>query len=385
MIYDAVIIGAGPAGLTAAIQLQMSGWNVAVIEKDAFPRDKVCGGFIGPEHKPTFRRWDILDELMQQGTSAVANICLGSAQGAFVKAPIVYEGKKDFGLAVSRRLLDWTLMKKALSLGADLYKESFVTTVTTREGLHEITLHKRLERSTVTLSGRHLICAGGSHRGKASSDRAPMFGVAANFKDVSDMEENVYLYFMDQAHLGINRFEHDETNICYVVDQKLFQAMDGDMQRIYIKMKQENPVLNRQLKSSRQVTHWKATSVFKPVEYRFFKDGMFFVGDAVGVINPVMGGGNSMALNSALLLAGLMAQYNPQDFPAAVVAAAYENFWKKHYLARYRLSWWLGDAAHNRHLSDLGVRLFQCSHALLNKVFEHSHSVRPIDVSLARL
>ena len=41
--YDIVIIGAGPAGATCALALKESGLKVAVIDKDGFPRDKICG------------------------------------------------------------------------------------------------------------------------------------------------------------------------------------------------------------------------------------------------------------------------------------------------------------------------------------------------------
>jgi flavin-dependent dehydrogenase len=45
--YDAIIVGAGPAGNTAAILLASAGWSVALIEKQPFPRRKVCGACIG--------------------------------------------------------------------------------------------------------------------------------------------------------------------------------------------------------------------------------------------------------------------------------------------------------------------------------------------------
>ena len=41
--FDALIIGAGPAGSSAAILLARAGWSVALIEKQRFPRRKVCG------------------------------------------------------------------------------------------------------------------------------------------------------------------------------------------------------------------------------------------------------------------------------------------------------------------------------------------------------
>ena len=41
--FDVIIAGAGPAGLTAAIKLAGSGANIALLEKDIFPREKICG------------------------------------------------------------------------------------------------------------------------------------------------------------------------------------------------------------------------------------------------------------------------------------------------------------------------------------------------------
>ena len=40
---DALIIGAGPAGASTAILLKLAGWRVILVEKSAYPRQKVCG------------------------------------------------------------------------------------------------------------------------------------------------------------------------------------------------------------------------------------------------------------------------------------------------------------------------------------------------------
>jgi flavin-dependent dehydrogenase len=52
MTYDAIVIGAGPAGSTAARLLAQAGWSVAVVEKTPFPRRKVCGEFISATSLP---------------------------------------------------------------------------------------------------------------------------------------------------------------------------------------------------------------------------------------------------------------------------------------------------------------------------------------------
>lgn len=44
--YDAIIIGGGPAGSMTGITLQKRGYKTCIIDKSAFPRDKLCGGLL---------------------------------------------------------------------------------------------------------------------------------------------------------------------------------------------------------------------------------------------------------------------------------------------------------------------------------------------------
>ena len=46
--YDVIIVGAGPAGSTLAHTLQDSGKRILLIDKQTFPRDKTCAGWVTP-------------------------------------------------------------------------------------------------------------------------------------------------------------------------------------------------------------------------------------------------------------------------------------------------------------------------------------------------
>lgn len=63
MFYDAIVVGAGPAGTMAARYLAQKGVNVAILDKEEFPRDKPCGGGLTyrvlkrfPELQPSIER-----------------------------------------------------------------------------------------------------------------------------------------------------------------------------------------------------------------------------------------------------------------------------------------------------------------------------------------
>ena len=45
---DVIVIGAGPAGAATAAHLARSGVDVLLVDRERFPRDKVCGDFVGP-------------------------------------------------------------------------------------------------------------------------------------------------------------------------------------------------------------------------------------------------------------------------------------------------------------------------------------------------
>ncbi len=48
-VFEAVVVGAGPAGSLAAAQLSRMGRSVVLLEAASFPRDKVCGDVLLPE------------------------------------------------------------------------------------------------------------------------------------------------------------------------------------------------------------------------------------------------------------------------------------------------------------------------------------------------
>jgi geranylgeranyl reductase family protein len=70
MRYDAIVVGGGPAGSTCARLLGRAGWSVVVIDRAAFPRDKVCAGWLTPEVFPlldlTVAEYAVQDRTLQE-------------------------------------------------------------------------------------------------------------------------------------------------------------------------------------------------------------------------------------------------------------------------------------------------------------------------------
>jgi geranylgeranyl reductase family protein len=114
--YDAVVVGAGPAGSTAAIVLARGGARVALVDKASFPRDKACGDLVGP------RGLALLDDLglAVPGGRRVAEMLVVGPSGRRVVLPAragrTYPGH---GLAIPRKRFDAWLRDAALDAGAE--------------------------------------------------------------------------------------------------------------------------------------------------------------------------------------------------------------------------------------------------------------------------
>ena len=97
--YDVAIVGAGPAGSAAAIRLVLAGKRVVLIEKEKFPRHKLCGEFISPECLTNFDELGVLDSMRVAGGVEIGAEHLNSA-GALGQEPD--DGPEQHGLAAAR-------------------------------------------------------------------------------------------------------------------------------------------------------------------------------------------------------------------------------------------------------------------------------------------
>src|SRR5438093_25151 len=75
-VYDALVIGGGPAGATTALLLARAGWSVALVERSPFPRRKVCGEFLSATNLPLLRHLGVGDAFRDLAGPEVRRVVL---------------------------------------------------------------------------------------------------------------------------------------------------------------------------------------------------------------------------------------------------------------------------------------------------------------------
>ena len=114
--FDVVVVGSGPAGATAAVELARGGASVALVDKATFPRDKACGDVVGPRGVAVL---EDLGLLPSAGTRAVRELVVLGPTGGRVTLPcFAGDTYPDHGFALARRSFDAVLADAAQEAGA---------------------------------------------------------------------------------------------------------------------------------------------------------------------------------------------------------------------------------------------------------------------------
>ena len=191
--YDVLIVGAGPAGATAATLLARAGWSVAVVEKQAFPRRKVCGECIAASNLPLLQALGI--DLAAFKAAAGAPLrrvaVLQGAQQLDFDLPAAPRAGMEWGHALGRETLDPLLLDLAREAGAVVWQPWAVDALEGGPGAFRCSLRNATATTQrATLTAPLAILANGSweplpaQRAQRRTERraSDLFAFKANFR-----------------------------------------------------------------------------------------------------------------------------------------------------------------------------------------------------------
>ena len=366
------IAGAGPAGSSLAIRLATRGFGVTLIERESFPRHKLCGEFISPECLRHFSELGI-DGILSAGGERITETRFFDRRGNGFAMPSSMLDGTGFALSLSRFEMDRQLMERARAAGVNVLESTRVSGLEMDRGrITSLTLFgeggsmQELKADLfVDAAGRGSVVSklierhSRSKAGKTPVQPSLAVGFKAHFDGARVPPGVCEIYFFPGGYGGLTSIENGRANLCFLVDPSAARKMGGNPDELL----RNAVMLNRQaagsLADAGPVTDWLAVSVnsFGRAE-QAAASNLFAVGDAAAFIDPFTGSGMLMALESSALLAEAAAA-NPHD--AAAIARVYRSSYDRIFSRRLRVCSFLRRAAFLPLVPTLAISFFNFS------------------------
>ncbi len=357
--HDVLIVGAGPSGSIAALCLAREGFNVLLLDKSDFPRDKSCG-----------------DGLTRTSTKLLYELGLWPRFEEFqriagVKVFIEDEGFRQFdypdylshpghGLVVPRMKLDAILWEEALANGADFRSKANFRQLIYDEfgkvaGVELVSGERYFADLVIAADGASSKIAYEANLASTPKNRLG-FGIRGYYSNVHDLNERLELFLpiLDSSkkrvlpsygwvfpvddnivNIGVGLIEKtDKDNIRSVMD--MFVEKLGKTDSRFEKMKLEGK-------------HFGAPMRFDFKPERTFAPGLLLVGDAAGMISPFTGEGIGYAIETGRMAAALFSKIKRNKNPdftdlseyGRQLASKYQGYFETGTtsISRYHLVW----------------------------------------------
>jgi flavin-dependent dehydrogenase len=356
--FDVLVIGGGPAGSTAAILLAQAGWSVALVERQAFPRRKVCGACIAASNWPLLQALGVGHAVQAHAGPALHQIRLLRGDHAVTAAlPEAVHQASPWGLALGRDTLDSLLLERACAAGAAVFQPWAVRATRGTPGAWHCELRAADSTAVLRLRAQLVIDAHGSwedlpsdrtERRKARS-AADLFAFKAQFSGTSLPGHAISVLALDGGYGGMVLAAGGVVTVACCIRRDRLTSLRaaapghsaGEVVDTWLRTACAG--VRQALAGAQRDGPWLTAGPLDPGVRIAAGDPVFRVGNAAGEAHPILGEGMSMALQSAALLcAQLLGQTRTAAVPDPAGQAAqqrrYAAAWRRAFVPRLRVA-----------------------------------------------
>ena len=358
--FDAIVIGAGVAGSIAATLLARAGWSVALVEKQRFPRRKVCGECLAASNLPLLDALGVGSAFSANAGPELRQVALMRGQRVLTAdLPAADQPGRAWGRALGRETLDTLLLEQARTSGAVVLQPWSVQALSGTAGAHRCEIRAIGSDRVEHLHAPVLIAAHGSweHLPSARATRrsarcsGDLFAFKANFRGASLAPGLLPVLSFEGGYGGMVLADKGITTLacCIRADQleACRQAAPGlnAGEAVEAYLRQHCRGVSEALDSAQREGAWLATGPIDPGIRLRNGDTVFRIGNAAGEAHPIIGEGMSMAMQSAWLLCARLLDpavspdgTNFSEAWQCAVRRRYVADWHRHFAPRLRLA-----------------------------------------------
>lgn len=365
--FDAIIVGGGPAGATAAILLARAGWSVAIVEQHVYPRRKVCGECIAAPNLPLFDQLGVGEAFDGLAGPELLQVLLMAGEATVAAdLPACAGPPHAWGRVLGRDYLDALLLDRASGCGAHVWQPWRVERVTREaDGCSTCRLVAAHAHARASLSAPIMVAANGSwesdpfavgarhaHRG------SDLLAFKGNYLHASLAPGLLPVLAFPGGYGGMVLGDHGRITFAFCVRRDLLRRCRAAHPGIPAAMAAREYV-QRQVAGVRAAladaepdAAWLTVGPIRPgIRSPWRGDGIFAVGNAAGEAHPILGEGISMAVQSAWLLCDLLTMEGHLSAGDALdaIGREYDRRWRRHFTLRVACAALFAHAAMHGH------------------------------------
>jgi menaquinone-9 beta-reductase len=291
-VVDVTIVGGGPAGSSCAAFCAAAGLRTLVIEREKFPREKVCGDCINPACWPVLKRLEVAREIRNTSHGALDAVEFISIGGKKLRVDLPRGDHAE--IAVKRSLFDHLLLNRARALGADVREEATVIALDRNTAGYwkiDIVRETLLARVVIGADGRNSTVA--RLRNLLPRPERERVALQAHIPLPQDFGNRVVLQFLPEGYSGQAPVNDHELNLCLVGTPPTISSLRTWAER------------NFNLPADQT---WRTITPLTRDPIPAAHENLFFIGDAARVVEPFTGEGIYYALRSGELAANTISK-----------------------------------------------------------------------------
>lgn len=368
---EVLIVGGGLAGLIAAIHLSKIGIHVVLIEKNEFPKHKVCGEYISNEVL-NYLSWLGIN-IEELKPTHITKLQFSNFNGKIIHAKLPLGG---FG--ISRYALDHFLYNKAVANGCKIILDTVDDIVFFENQFTVSTSKGTLFKSEIVIGafGKRSIIDQKLNRDFIHK-KNNWLAVKAHYSGVFE-NDLVGLHNFIGGYCGVSKVENNKINVCYLADYKTFKKyknIEDYQQEVVFK----NPNLKLIFENSSLIFDKPlAISQISFEQKQTVENHILMIGDTAGLIHPLCGNGMAMAIHSAKIVSELVQDYFVNESQTRLeLETKYIEKWNFNFKNRLFMGRVLAKILRSPRISVLLMSLLIKFPILLSKIIEKTHG-KPI-------
>ena len=308
---DVLIAGAGPAGSGTALRLARAGLDVIVVDRDVFPREKICSEYNSPEGVRHLDQLGVLEAVERKGGRRIRGTTVDAPRGSRLTGIFARAGHppfRDTGLSIPRRILDAELVDGARSAGATILEGVAVRSVIVERGAVRGLVVREgngadqevRARLTIGADGLHSIVARRIGARRTGSPRR--FAFVAHVAGVAGLGDTAEMHVSADGYVGLNPLGNGLANVALVVPARRAAAARGRVDEFFFRELERFTGVAGRVHQRAMVRSVLVTGPFAAWSRRVIAPGALLVGDAADFFDPFTGEGICAALRGAELV-----------------------------------------------------------------------------------